>query len=800
VEDAGPRYFFSLVSKIRPLLYLIFLAAIAFASARSASRRPLLTEPLETESDAPMFIFRNDTSPGQISQFNGFTSVQVNVNAGHTNIVGDAANEPSITMDPTDSSKMAIGWRQFNSSSSSFRQGGYAYTTNGGVSWTFPNVLDSVFRSDPVLFSNETGTFYYLSLVANFQDDIWRSLDRGQLWTRVAPATGGDKQWFTIDRTNSIGHGFQYQSWSTGGNNYGGRQFTRSTDGGFTWMDPIFIPNTPSFGTLDVDSNGNLFIGGANPSDGSFWCVRSSNAKNAAVTPDFDLGTQVDLDGEIVIGSDINPVGLIGQVFLALDRSALSTNNNIYMLASVRRFGNTNGSDVMFSRSTDGGQTFSAPVRINDDPVSPDRWHWLGTLSVAPNGRIDIVWLDTRNAANNRDSQLFYSSSMDGGQTWSANTAVSNSFDPSLGYPNQEKMGDYITSVSDVAAANVAYCATFNGEEDIYYVRIVPAAIVTPTPTATATATASATSTPIATATATSTATIAPTATATPTATASATATATATATPTATPPAQTTNLSTRMRVESGDNAGIGGFIISGSGPKRVLLRALGPSLKNFGLEYLPDPVLELHRGLAVFTNDNWKDDPVQRAEISATGLAPLDDLESAIVATLDPGSYTGLVRDKNNKAGIAVIEVYDLTQTSLARLANISTRALAGTGNNIVIAGFTLGNQNGDDTIVVRGIGPSLSDSGVPNPLANPLLELHTANGTLLATNDNWQQDPAQAALANTGLAPSSNLESALLRTLSPGAYTALLMGVNNTGGVGLIEIYDLARSDLSH
>ena len=130
------------------------------------------------------------------------------------------------------------------------------------------------------------------------------------------------------------------------------------------------------------------------------------------------------------------------------------------------------GSDVMFVRSTNGGQTFSAPRRINDDPVNHAKWHWFGTLSVAPNGRIDAVWLDTRNAANNTNSQLFYSSSLDGGNTWSPNIAISNSFNPFLGYPNQNKLGDYITVVSDNGGANVAYAATFNGEEDIYYVRI----------------------------------------------------------------------------------------------------------------------------------------------------------------------------------------------------------------------------------------------------------------------------------------------------------------------------------------
>jgi hypothetical protein len=164
----------------------------------------------------------------------------------------------------------------------------------------------------------------------------------------------------------------------------------------------------------------------------------------------------------------------VGQVFLAVDRSGTTTNDNVYMLASVQPPGFTNGSDVMFVRSTNGGITFSAPRRINDDPVNHAKWHWFGTLSVAPSGRIDVVWYDTRNSPNNVTSQLFYSFSIDGGNTWSPNLAVSNPFNPFIGYPNQSKIGDYITVVSDDDSANVAYAATFNGEEDIYYVRIRP--------------------------------------------------------------------------------------------------------------------------------------------------------------------------------------------------------------------------------------------------------------------------------------------------------------------------------------
>jgi hypothetical protein len=224
-------------------------------------------------------------------------------------------------------------------------------------------------------------------------------------------------------------------------------------------------------------SNGNLFIGGEGSSE--FFCVRSSNAQIATQTPTFDRNTAVNLGGFLGSGG-INPAGLTGQLFLAIDRSGGSTNNNIYMLASVVPNGRST-TDVMFVRSTDGGLTFSAPKKINDDPVNPSKWHWFGTFSVAPNGRLDAVWYDSRNAANNIDSQLFYSWSTDAGVTWVPNVAVSNSFNPSEGYPNQSKIGDYITIVSDNTGADVAYSATFNfnpgrsqHEEDIYYVRLAP--------------------------------------------------------------------------------------------------------------------------------------------------------------------------------------------------------------------------------------------------------------------------------------------------------------------------------------
>jgi hypothetical protein len=250
------------------------------------------------------------------------------------------------------------------------------------------------------------------------------------------------------------------------------------------------------------------------------------------------------------------------------------------------------------------------------------------------------------------------------------------------------------------------------------------------------------------------------------------------------------------MRVQTGENVGIGGFIITGSAPKHVLLRAIGPSLTQFGVpNALADPLLELHgpAGFTTITDDNWRDDPLQAFQIEATGIAPTNDLESAIDASLNPGSYTAVVRGKSNASGVALIELYDLDQAALAKLSNISTRAFVSTGNDIVIGGFQLGGHTGEDRIIVRGIGPSLAAFGVTNALANPTLELRDGNGTLVIANNDWQDNPAQAAqLTAAGLAPTNQLESGIAATLPPGPYTALLAGLNEGSGVGLLEIYD--------
>src|SRR6266568_27094 len=278
------------------LICLILLIALASASAQLAPTHKVpRNEPLERYYNPPAPPRKIETSPRMVSQFGSFTSHQVNVDANGNNILGDAANECPIAIDPTNGNKMTIAWRQFNDVSSNFRQAGWGYTTDGGTTWTFPGVLENnVFRSDPVTNSNEIGQFFYLSLQSDvnlsfFCDDLFRSTNGGQSWTELQAdrlAGGGDKEWFTIDKTNGPGHGFQYQS-DDGINCSGvGVQFQRSTDGGITWQAPITIPNGTDLGTLDVDTNGNLFIGGEGFSN--FNCVRSSNAQIGGQTPTFD--------------------------------------------------------------------------------------------------------------------------------------------------------------------------------------------------------------------------------------------------------------------------------------------------------------------------------------------------------------------------------------------------------------------------------------------------------------------------------------------------------------------------------
>ena len=256
-------------------------------------------------------------------------------------------------------------------------------------------------------------------------------------------------------------------------------------------------------------------------------------------------------------------------------------------------------------------------------------------------------------------------------------------------------------------------------------------------------------------------------------------------------------NISARVNVLTGDNVGIGGFIITGPGQKKVLLRGIGPSLSNSGVpNVMQDPVLELHdhTGAIIAFNNDWQDS--QKTEIQNTGLAPSNSKEAAMVQTLSPGAYTAIVKGNGNtnNTGVALVEVYDVDPGSSSILTNISTRGLVGLGDNVMIGGQIVGrglgaNNAGSVKVLLRAIGPSLSAFGISGTLQDPMLELHDGNGALVTSNDDWKEH--QSEIEGTGLAPNDDRESAILAILTKGNYTAIVRGKNNTTGVALIEAY---------
>jgi hypothetical protein len=255
--------------------------------------------------------------------------------------------------------------------------------------------------------------------------------------------------------------------------------------------------------------------------------------------------------------------------------------------------------------------------------------------------------------------------------------------------------------------------------------------------------------------------------------------------------PAELANISTRLQSSAGDNAIFGGFIITGNAPKRVIIRALAPSLGLPGT--LVDPTLTLTngRGFEVY-NNNWREN---EQTIKDTGIPPPNDLESAIVAELPPGAYTAFVDDVGTRTGVAIVEIYDLgtvgsDPSAQSKLAELSTRGWVRTGDNVMIGGFILTDK--PTRVIIRAIGPSLTPHNIQTPLQDPTLEIHDGSGSLILSNDNWRSDQEQE-ITDTGVPPTDDRESAIVATLSPGNYTAIVRGKNDGIGIALVEVYDL-------
>ncbi len=432
------------------------------------------SEPVHLERPDDPFMARSSTPPPgvvagrTVVERDGFISVQVNVDQFGNNIPGDAANEPSIAVDPTNPSRMVIGWRQFDTIKSNFRQAGVGYSHDAGATWSFPGPLTpGTFRSDPVVVANADGLFHYFSLgfdLCSFQYDVFTSADGGVTWGDPVFAFGGDKGWATVDTTGGPGRNNLYETWTEGTSCTSG-SFSRSTDRGGSFEGPIY--GTPWWGTLTVDLNGVLYAAGVGSGGG--YVAISDNAQDSSVPPTFDRSTLVDLGGYPGPTGGPNPRGLLGQVWIRSDLGSGPRAGDLYVLGSVST---ANSLDVMFARSEDGGFTWSDPVPVNDDAANHNATHWFGMMDVAPNGRIDVVWNDNRNSAQMSLSELYYAFSTDGGRTWSKNIPVSPVFDSWIGWPNQNKIGDYYDMASDNGGANIAYAATFNGEQDVYFLRI----------------------------------------------------------------------------------------------------------------------------------------------------------------------------------------------------------------------------------------------------------------------------------------------------------------------------------------
>jgi hypothetical protein len=470
------------------------------------------------------------------------------------------------------------------------------------------------------------------------------------------------------------------------------------------------------------------------------------------------------------------------------------TTQNIYVVYQTLLAGNPR---IAFTKSTNGGTTWSAPIAISDNPAGLGVFN--PAISVSSDGRtVTAAFYDHRNNPGSSVLvDLYLAQSFDGGVTWQPNIRLTSvSTDASLapltsaGYMLGDYLGVAQTTRPTVPAVPI-WVDTRTGNSDPFITRagIAPYADLV---TVWEAARESLAQVPVTSLRA---------QTSDPDRDGEDNQSEAASATGPFNPfwvtrSGKVLNISTRLHVETGQHVGIAGFILSGSTSKKVIVRALGPTLAQFGVPgVLQNPALNLFNSSnnLIASNDNWKS--AQQTEIQASDYAPSDDREAAIVQTLAPGNYTAVVRGVNATVGAALLEVYNLDQSSASLITNISTRGSVGTGANVMIGGFIVGgglgiNGDGSSEVLVRALGPELTSFGISDALQDPKIDLFDGNGNLLASNDNWK-DSQQAAIQATGLAPGDDREPAILTTLIQGNWTAIVRGKNNTTGVGLIELY---------
>jgi hypothetical protein len=399
-------------------------------------------------------------------------NVQVNTLRG-MNVLGDAGNEPSIAVDPTASLWMAVGWRQFDTIESNFRQAGYSWTVDGGRTWSGINVIEAgVARSDPVVRASCDGRFHYLSLryIGLFETDLFISEDGARTWPVKHFADGGDHAWLAIDRTRGIGSGNLYQR------THFPNEFNRSLDGGAAWLD-VSGHAGGSVATIEAGPEGNVYDAGAG--NGTMVVSRSLDTQDPRIEdPTFSI-TEVEDDPKgrfyFDIGFPPNPIGLNGQAEVSVDHSGGPFHGSVYALATWQPEIGQSFFHIGVVRSDDEGVSWVGPM-LASDPAPAGVHRWFGTLSVAPNGRLDVVFNDNREAPDLEPNltRTYYTFSTDGGETWSEDVPIGPQWDSHVGWPNNNKIGDYYDMESDLLGANLIYATTYNGEQDVYFARIGP--------------------------------------------------------------------------------------------------------------------------------------------------------------------------------------------------------------------------------------------------------------------------------------------------------------------------------------
>jgi hypothetical protein len=642
---------------------------------------------------------------------------------------------------------------------------GFSVSQNGGATWTralIPALTHTsggpYFRAtDPVAASDAVGTLFLETLAAtdnNFVNGVVtlsRSTNGGV--TFAAPrevyrppnnSVFPDKEWMAINTfpgTPTTGRiVVTFSLFDTSSTNGAPIMRSYSDNGGVTWSAAAAIAP----GNTNCQGSQPVFLPGGKLAI-VYWNFGTPNDSRER------LEVVISNNGGTTFGSPIRIANVVEYsepsirtgVFLPAATTDRVT-GNLYVVYQASVGGVPR---IVFTKSTNGGITWRAPVAISNNPANTGVFN--PAISASPDGlTLSAVFYDRRNNPGSTTLvDLYLAQSFDGGTSWQPNIRLTSQSSNAALAPLTSSgymLGDYLGVAETTKPSGPVvpvWVDTRTGNPDPFVTSIANPSSAGYT--------------------------------------------------------ARQLNFSTREQVQTGDNVLIGGFIVTGNVSKNVIVRGIGPSLAAAGIRgALQDPVLELHAGSTLLmTNNNWKD--TQRTAIEQTGLAPIDDREAAIVATLPPGPYSAVLRGNGNTRGVALVETYDLNSSAASRFGNISTRGLVGAGENVMIGGFIVGrglgtNGSGSVHVLVRGIGPSLAQQHISGVLSDPVLEIHNANGTLIAQNDNWRSTQ-QAEIQATTIAPTDNREAAIVATLSQGNYTAIVFGKNNTTGVALVEIYNV-------